>query len=84
MNNKNQAEELRKYLFDQLDRLSDPQANLEVELKRADALAKVGTVIVNSHKQEIYFYKLSGARKPSGAKQIEMKPIKGKKVSSGK
>jgi len=61
-----------------MERLNDPKANLEQELQRATALAKVGTVIVNSAKQEIEMMKMINASKPKGkaAKQIEMKPIK--------
>ena len=54
MNRKNsEAMQLRELLFDQMQRLNDPKNDLEVELKRASAIAKVGTVIVNSHKQEV-------------------------------
>jgi hypothetical protein len=38
--------------MDRLSKADDPKA-LEAELKRADAIAKVGTVIVNSHKHEV-------------------------------
>jgi hypothetical protein len=72
------AKKLRDHLFEQMERLNDPKANLETELARATALAKVGTVIVNSAKQEIEMMKLANAMKPKGkgAKQIELKPLK--------
>jgi hypothetical protein len=78
MSDKNSAAKLRDHLFNQMERLNDPKANLEVELQRATALAKVGTVIVNSAKQEIEMMKMVNATKPRGkeAKQIEMKPVK--------
>jgi hypothetical protein len=83
MSSKNEALELRTHLFKQMDRLSDPTCNLELELKRADALAKVGTVIVNSHKQEVDLLKLSN--RPVGkAKTVGLKSVKGtKQISNG-
>lgn len=53
MHNKDEAAELRTHLFNQMVRLSDPAVNLEQEIKRAEAISKVATVIVNSHKQEV-------------------------------
>ena len=78
MSDKNSAAQLREQLFDQMARLNDPKANLEQELQRATAMAKVGTVIVNSAKQEIEMMKLVNASKPKGkgAKQIAMRPVK--------
>jgi hypothetical protein len=73
MSNKNEAAQLRDHLFKQLEKLSDPQANLEVELKRADAIAKVGTVIVNSHKQEVDYMKLH--LRNGGTKKAPLKAI---------
>jgi hypothetical protein len=83
----NTSKKLRDHLFDQMQRLTDPDANLEIELKRATALAKVGTVIVNSAKQEIEAMKLMQREGPSkkkpAAKQIQMKPVKGKAKQIG-
>ncbi len=87
MSDKNSAAKLRDHLFDQMTRLSDPKANLEVELQRATALAKVGTVIVNSAKQEIEMMKLVNVSKGKGnpGKEIEMSSIKkkAKQLSNG-
>lgn len=75
---KNEAQKLRDLMFDQMARLSDPTANLELELKRASAIAKVGTVIVNSHKQEVELLKVAG-RKPGDGGGGKMIPITDKK-----
>ena len=61
-------------MFQQMERLNSSDLDLEKELKRAEAMAKVGTVIVNSHKQEVDMMKVmafggrNGKQKP--AKQI--------------
>jgi hypothetical protein len=84
MNQKNEAGELRTLLFTQMNRLADPANDLDKELKRADALAKVGTVIVNSHKQEIDMLKLEerGSKK---TKTIQLNPVKNNKaIGNGK
>lgn len=66
-----EAQQLRGLLFKQMERLSDPALDLEKELKKADALAKVGTVIVNSHKQQVDYLKiLNGNSKNPKSKQI--------------
>jgi hypothetical protein len=87
MNDKNTAGQLRDHLFKQMERLNDPNADLNKELNRATALAKVGTVIVNSAKQELDMMRLAHSMKPKqpAAKQIEMKPVKskGKKIANG-
>jgi hypothetical protein len=84
MDQNNEAQELRDHLFSQMKRLSDPSADLDKELKRADALAKVGTVIVNSHKQEIEMRKLE--KREQTPKTINLKPAPApqKKISNGK
>lgn len=79
MKQENNAAKLRDALFVQIERLNDPNANLEKEMQRATALAKVGTVIVNSAKQEIEMVKIMRQQKPAKTqRQIGMKPIKGK------
>jgi len=86
MNDVNSAVKLRDILFSQMDRLNDPKANLQQELQRATALAKVGTVIVNSAKQEIEMVKLANQQKTKNrSRQIEMKAVKAKprKIGNG-
>lgn len=78
MHNNNEAIELRKHLFDQMTRLSAPNTDLDKEIKRAEALSKVATVIVNSHKQEVDMVKAAAfGNRP--AKTVKMKPVKEQK-----
>lgn len=53
-------EDLRKHLFDALDRLADKEKPLEIE--RAKAIADVARVIVDSAKAEIQLLNATGAR----------------------
>jgi hypothetical protein len=86
MHNNNEAADLRKHLFDQMTRLSDTKVDLDKEIKRAEALSKVATVIVNSHKQEVDMVKAAafGNRPPKTGKTISMKPVnKAKRLGNG-
>ncbi len=71
MENNSEAAELRGHLFQQLQKLSDPASDLDKEIKRAEAISKVATVIVNSHKQEVDMVKAAafGNLKGSGNKK---------------
>ncbi len=51
--NNNQIGDLYDMLFEQMKRLNDTSANLEVETKRANAMVSVGNVIVNAAKVEV-------------------------------
>lgn len=44
---------LQQMMFDQMKRLSDPNADLDKEIKRAQALSSAGTVIINAEKVKI-------------------------------
>ena len=57
---------LRDHLFQQLDKLNDPNANQEIELKKANAMIGIGNVLVNSAKAEVEFMKATGNRNSSG------------------
>lgn len=50
-----QIKDLRAHLFKQLERLNDPDCDLDKEVKRANALVSVGTTIVSSAKVEVDF-----------------------------
>lgn len=65
-----QIEQLNKAMLDQISRLNDPALDLEKEIKRANALASVGNVIINTAKVRIEFAKLTGEKPKSGAKKI--------------
>lgn len=62
---KNDITDLRRMLFDQLEKLSDPNSNLEKEIRRAEAMVDVGRVIVDSAKAETDFYKVTGRKAAS-------------------
>lgn len=53
MKNDNSATELQAMMFEQMKRLSDPNADLEKEIKRGQALSAAGTVIINAAKVQI-------------------------------
>lgn len=47
------ALDLQSMMFEQMKRLSNPDLNLEAEIKRAQALSSAGTVIINAEKVKI-------------------------------
>lgn len=57
MSSKNQNDQsvldLQKMMFDQMKRISDPELDLEKEIKRGQALSSAGTVIINAAKVQI-------------------------------
>lgn len=69
--NSGQISDLRKALFDQIDRLNDPSLDLDKELKRANAITSVGTVVVNSIKVEIDYMRVSKILKEPKTKQLK-------------
>ena len=72
MKKQSESSQMRDHLFKQMERLNDPTANLDVEVKRSTALAKVATCIVNSHKQEVDFLRIANGR---NGKQAPLKAI---------
>lgn len=52
---KNKITDLRNHLFEQLEKLKDPDCDLETEIKRSKAMVEVGSVIVESAKVEVDF-----------------------------
>lgn len=55
---KNKIEDLRNHLFDTMERLLDPEDPFDLD--RAEAVAKVAQVVVNSAKVEVDFMKQTG------------------------
>ena len=55
---RNKAEDLKNHLFEQLEKLSDPDLDLDIEIKRTKAMVDVGQVLVNLAKEEIAFQKM--------------------------
>lgn len=52
---KNKIEDLRDFLFVQLDRLSDTSLDLETESKRAKSMVEVSNSIIDSARVEVEF-----------------------------
>ena len=50
---KNKISDLRNHLFETLERLKDPELNLDTEIQRAKAIKEVGSVIIDSAKVEV-------------------------------
>lgn len=64
---KNKIEDLRNHLFMQLERLNDEEImddpqKYEKELKRANAIKEVGTVLVESAKAEVQLLRSIGGK----------------------
>lgn len=58
---KNQISDVRQALFDQLQRLQDPNLNLEKEIMRSNAIVDVTGQLIDSIKVEVDFIKVTGA-----------------------
>lgn len=56
----NGVEDLQAMLFTQMRNLSDPEKNLDVEMKRASAMADVAKVIVESGKLQVAAIRATG------------------------
>lgn len=65
-----QITQLRQAMFDQIERLNDPKVDLDKELKRANAITSVGTVIVNSVKVEIDYIRVTKEPAKTKPKQL--------------
>ena len=44
----NKLQDLNDYLFEEIERLQDDEADLEAEVKRAEAVTKVSNVIISN------------------------------------
>ena len=58
---RNKIQDLRNMLFEQMERLMDDESNLETETKRAEAVAQIANVLVQSAKVEVDFLRMVGA-----------------------
>lgn len=76
---KNKLSDLRNHLFATLEALQDPEKPMDIE--RANAIAEVGKVLVDSAKVEVMFIKaMDGDVESSGfiesKRELEMVPVK--------
>jgi len=58
---RNKIQDLRNMLFEQIERLMDDDADLEIETQRAEAVAQIASVLVQSAKVEVDFLRMVGA-----------------------
>ena len=66
----NDIETLNTYLFDQLDRLNDDNADIDAEVKRAEAVSKVAGSILKSGELSIRATELKSQYQPIENKDI--------------
>lgn len=57
---KNKISDLRDHLFEALERLKDPDCDLDKEIQKAKAIKEVGSVIIESAKVEVDFINAVG------------------------
>lgn len=58
---RNKIEDLRNLLFEQIERLMDEDLDLAAETKRAESVAAIAAVLVQSAKVEVDFLRMVGA-----------------------
>lgn len=68
-----QAATLANMMFEQMKRLSDPNNDLDKEIKRSQALSSAGTIIINAAKVKIDSIRV--AHQVNGRKAAEPKKI---------
>lgn len=78
-NNDQNVAALQQMMFDQMKRLSDPDADLDKEIKRGQALTGAGTVIINAAKVQI-----DAARVAFQQSKPALPGNKAKMISNGK
>lgn len=54
---KNKIEDLRNHLFEQLERLNDPECDIEKETQRATSMVQVAASIIETGRVEVEFIK---------------------------
>jgi hypothetical protein len=67
--------DLRTYMYNQIDKLNDPSADLDKELKKANALTNIGTTIINSIKAETDFRRQLLSEKKFDEEKTQQKQI---------
>lgn len=58
----NEINDMRQVLFNQLNRLTDPDCNVDKEIQRSKAIVEVCNVLVNSAKTEVDFMRVTGSK----------------------
>lgn len=57
---RNKINDLRNLLFEQIEKMMDPECDLGTEKEKAEVICKLAQVIVMSAKVEVDFFKASG------------------------
>lgn len=57
---RNKINDLRNLLFEQIEKMMDPDCNLAEEKEKSEVICKLAQVIVLSAKVEVEFFKASG------------------------
>jgi hypothetical protein len=60
MPTKNKIEDLRNLLFEQIEKLMDPDCDMEKEVFKSKSITSLASVIIESAKVEIDFIKMHG------------------------
>ena len=68
---KNKIQDLRNHLFEQLERLSDDELNLDNEVKKAQAMAQIASQIVETARVEVQYIRAIGTTQKSDFIRLE-------------
>lgn len=76
--NDNNVQNLQSMMFEQMKRLSDPNVDLDKEIKRSQAISAAGTVIINAAKVQIDAARVAALQERANPKS------KAKAIDNGK
>jgi hypothetical protein len=68
---KNKIQDLRNHLFEQIERLSDDELNLENEVKKAQAMAQIAHQIIETARVEVNYIRTIGTSQKSEFIKLE-------------
>jgi hypothetical protein len=68
---KNKIQDLRNHLFEQIERLSDDELNLDNEVKKARAMAEIASQIVETARVEVQYIRAIGTTQKSDFIRLE-------------
>jgi len=68
---KNKIQDLRNHLFEQIERLSDDELNLDKEVKKARAMAEIASQIVETARVEVQYIRAIGTTQKSDFIRLE-------------
>jgi hypothetical protein len=68
---KNKIQDLRNHLFEQIERLSDDELNLDNEVKKARAMSEIASQIVETARVEVQYIRAIGTTQKSDFIRLE-------------